>query len=259
MNLYDCKILLVDDERALREMVSGFLCRAGFHKVTVAANCLEAEELFALKEPHLVLLDVMLPDGDGFSLLKKLRKMSEVPVIFLSARDEDESRLRGLGLGADDYITKPFLPEELILRVTAVLKRVYRVKNMQESEIIALGKCMVDFGSGTVRWNESGVVNGERKNIGDTDSRADKEDEMTGKAEEVTLTAKEYAILQKLAQERGRIVTIDALCDAVWQEENYGYENTLVVHIRRLREKIEEDPSHPKYLLTVRGLGYRLV
>lgn len=259
MNLYDCKILLVDDERALREMVSGFLRRAGFHKVTVAANCLEAEELFALKEPHLVLLDVMLPDGDGFSLLKKLRKMSEVPVIFLSARDEDENRLRGLGLGADDYITKPFLPEELILRVTAVLKRVYRVKNMQESEIIALGKCMVDFGSGTVRWNESEVVNGERKNIGDTDSRADKEDEMTGKAEEVTLTAKEYAILQKLAQERGRIVTIDALCDAVWQEENYGYENTLVVHIRRLREKIEEDPSHPKYLLTVRGLGYRLV
>lgn len=259
MNLYDCKILLVDDERALREMVSGFLRRAGFHKVTVAANCLEAEELFALKEPHLVLLDVMLPDGDGFSLLKKLRKMSEVPVIFLSARDEDENRLRGLGLGADDYITKPFLPEELILRVTAVLKRVYRVKNMQESEIIALGKCMVDFGSGTVRWNESGMVNGERKNIGDTNPRADKEDEMTGKAEEVTLTAKEYAILQKLAQERGRIVTIDALCDAVWQEENYGYENTLVVHIRRLREKIEEDPSHPKYLLTVRGLGYRLV
>ena len=249
MNLYDCKILLVDDEKALREMVSGFLCRAGFHKVTVAADCLEAEELFALKEPHLVLLDVMLPDGDGFSLLKKLRKMSEVPVIFLSARDEDESRLRGLGLGADDYITKPFLPEELILRVTAVLKRVYRVKNTQEAEIIALGRCLIDLGSGVVRWNKSGG----------TDSRADTEDGMAGKAEEVTLTAKEYAILQKLAQERGRIVSIDALCDAVWQEENYGYENTLVVHIRRLREKIEEDPSHPKYLLTVRGLGYRLV
>lgn len=237
MNLYDCKILLVDDEKALREMVSGFLRRAGFHKVTVAADCLEAEELFALKEPHLVLLDVMLPDGDGFSLLKKLRKMSEVPVIFLSARDEDESRLRGLGLGADDYITKPFLPEELILRVTAVLKRVYRVKSMQGAEIITLGRCLVDLGSGVVRWNKD-----------DAD-----------KVEEVTLTAKEYAILQKLAQERGRIVSIDALCDAVWQEENYGYENTLVVHIRRLREKIEEDPSHPKYLLTVRGLGYRLV
>lgn len=238
MNLYDCKILLVDDEKALRDMVSGFLRRAGFHKVTVAANCLEAEELFALKEPHLVLLDVMLPDGDGFSLLKKLRQMSEVPVIFLSARDEDASRLRGLGLGADDYITKPFLPEELILRVTAVLKRVYRVKSMQETEILTLGRCTVDLGSGVVRWT------------GDKENSA---------AEEIALTAKEYAILQKLAQERGRIVTIDALCDAVWQEENFGYENTLVVHIRRLWEKIEEDPSHPKYLLTVRGLGYRLV
>ena len=238
MNLYDSKILLVDDEKALREMVGGFLRRAGFHKVTVAANCLEAEELFALKEPHLVLLDVMLPDGDGFSLFKKLREMSEAPVIFLSARDEDENRLRGLGLGADDYITKPFLPEELILRVTAVLKRVYRVKGLQEQETIALGRCRVDLGSGVVHWNRDGADIAEK---------------------EITLTAKEYAIIQKLAQERGRIVTIDALCDAVWQEENYGYENTLVVHIRRLREKIEEDPSHPKYLLTVRGLGYRLV
>lgn len=240
MNLHDCKILLVDDEKALREMVCGFLQRAGFHEVTMAGNCKEAEERFSAIEPHLVLLDIMLPDGDGFSLLKRLRLLSEVPVIFLSARDEDESRLRGLGLGADDYITKPFLAEELILRVTAVLKRVYHAKAIQEEEIIALGKCLVDMGSGVVRW-DSAVS------------------ETVGREREITLTAKEYAILQKLAQERGRIVTIDALCDAVWREENYGYENTLVVHIRRLREKIEEDPSHPQYLLTVRGLGYRLV
>lgn len=240
MNLHDCKILLVDDEKALREMVCGFLQRAGFHEVTMAGNCKEAEERFSAIEPHLVLLDIMLPDGDGFSLLKRLRLLSEVPVIFLSARDEDESRLRGLGLGADDYITKPFLAEELILRVTAVLKRVYHAKAIQEEEIIALGKCLVDMGSGVVRWDS--VVS-----------------ETVGREREITLTAKEYAILQKLAQERGRIVTIDALCDAVWREENYGYENTLVVHIRRLREKIEEDPSHPQYLLTVRGLGYRLV
>lgn len=235
MNLHDCKILLVDDEKALREMVYGFLQHADFHEVSMAGSCREAETLFSAVEPQLILLDVMLPDGDGFSLLKRLRKISEVPVIFLSARDEDESRLRGLGLGADDYITKPFLPEELILRVTAVLKRVYRIQNMQEDELIVLGRCQVDLGSGVVRWNDA------------------------AKEGEITLTAKEYAILEKLAQERGRIVTIDALCDAVWREENYGYENTLVVHIRRLREKIEEDPSHPQYLLTVRGLGYRLV
>lgn len=183
-------------------------------------------------------------------------------MIFLSARDEDESRLRGLGLGADDYITKPFLPEELILRVTAVLKRVYRVKSTQEAEVIVLGRCQVDLGSGVVRWNKNTAADDRSEK---TDSAADETDgaeeegSTPGRAGEVTLTAKEYAILQKLAQERGRIVSIDALCDAVWQEENYGYENTLVVHIRRLREKIEEDPSHPKYLLTVRGLGYRLV
>ncbi|MDE7231641.1 MAG: response regulator transcription factor, partial [Lachnospiraceae bacterium] len=240
------KILLVDDEETLRDMVSGFLQRAGFSNVSVAGSCREAEAQFAKVSPHLVLLDVMLPDGDGFSLLKRLRESSEVPVIFLSARDEDESRLRGLGLGADDYITKPFLPEELILRVTAVLKRVYRVKDVREEETITLGSCLVDLGSGVVYRNRDGKGEG-----GETD-----EDNVDA---EVTLTAKEYAIIQKLAQERGRIVTIDALCDAVWQEGNFGYENTLVVHIRRLREKIEEDPSHPQHLLTVRGLGYRLV
>lgn len=241
MNLYDYKILLVDDEDTLREMVEGFLRRAGFCEISTAGSCWEAEKVFAKETPHLVLLDVMLPDGDGFSLFRRLRENSETPVIFLSARDEDESRLRGLGLGADDYITKPFLPEELILRVKAVLKRVYRAKDAREEEIIALGTCLVDLGTGVVRWNR------------------ETKDDAAGKNKETTLTAKEYAILQKLSQERGRIVTIDALCDAVWQEENYGYENTLVVHIRRLREKIEEDPSHPQHLLTVRGLGYRLV
>lgn len=236
MNLYEHKILLVDDEAALREMVCGFLQKAGFYRVVTAGSCGEAKGVFEREKPQLILLDVMLPDGDGFSLLQELRRESEIPVIFLSARDEDENRLHGLGLGADDYITKPFLPEELILRVKAVLKRVYRTKDTGEEDTVMLGDCLVDLGSGVVRWNGA-----------------------EGKAAEVTLTAKEYAVLQKLAQERGRIVTIDALCEAVWQEGNFGYENTLIVHIRRLREKIEEDPSNPKYLLTVRGLGYRLV
>lgn len=241
MYINEYKILLVDDEKTLREMVCGFLHRANFHNVITAVDCRQARELFRKETPHLVLLDVMLPDGDGFSLFEDLQKDSQVPVIFLSARDEDEDRLRGLGLGADDYITKPFLPEELILRVKAVLKRVYRAKDVREEEMVVLGACRVDMGSGVVYWHRE-----ENFDTKETDT-------------EITLTAKEYAVLQKLAQERGRIVTIDALCEAVWQEENYGYENTLIVHIRRLREKIEEDPSHPKYLLTVRGLGYRLI
>lgn len=232
MELYDYKIMLVDDEPELRRMVKDFLVREGFRYVITAGSCREAREAYCREQPRLILLDVMLPDGDGFGLLKELRKETEVPVIFLSAKDEDEDRLHGLGLGADDYITKPFLPKELILRVQAVLKRVYHVKDVgKENEAILLGNCRVDLGSGLV-------------------SRSNRE---------FTLTAKEYAIIEKLAANRGRIVTIDALCEAVWQEGNYGYENTLIVHIRRLREKIEEDPSHPQYLLTVRGLGYKLI
>lgn len=232
MDLYEHKILLVDDEPALRRMVGGFLTKAGFQNVVYAGSGLEAEAVCRREAPHLILLDVMLPDGDGFSLFDRLHRETEIPVIFLSARDEDESRLRGLGLGADDYITKPFLPEELILRVTAVLKRVYHIREEKaEDWVIDLGDCLIDLGSGVVRRNDM----------------------------EVTLTAKEYAIIEKLSENRGRIVTIDALCDAVWREGNFGYENTLIVHIRRLREKLEEDPSHPKHLLTVRGLGYKLV
>ncbi len=246
MNLYEHKILLVDDEPALRRMVGGFLTKAGFREVVFAGSCLEAEDACRKENPHLILLDVMLPDGDGFALFERLHRETTAPVIFLSARDEDENRLRGLGLGADDYITKPFLPEELILRVTAVLKRVYRIdRETEKNKVIDLGERRIDLGSGVVH----------RKRITD-DSAAG---EINEDGAEITLTAKEYAIMEKLSENRGRIVTIDALCDAVWREGNYGYENTLIVHIRRLREKIEEDPSHPKHLLTVRGLGYKLV
>lgn len=234
MSIYDYKIMLVDDEPELQRMVKNFLQKEGFRNVVAAGSCQEARAVYHKEAPRLILLDVMLPDGNGFDLLKELHQESEVPVIFLSARDEDEDRLRGLGLGADDYITKPFLPQELLLRVAAVIKRVYQIKGREgENEVIMLENCQIDLGSGTVR----------RKDI----------------EAEITLTAKEYAIIKKLAANRGRIVTIDALCEAVWQEGNYGYENTLIVHIRRLREKIEIEPSHPEHLLTVRGLGYKLV
>ena len=234
MGIYEYKIMLVDDEPELQRMVKDFLIKEGSRHTVTAGSCREAKAVFLEEGPSLILLDVMLPDGDGFGLLQELHKESDVPVIFLSARDEDENRLHGLGLGADDYITKPFLQKELLLRIKAVLKRVYHVKEGErEHEKILLGDCQVDLGSGVVRKGRTET--------------------------EVTLTAKEYAIIEKLAANRGRIVTIDALCGAVWQEGNYGYENTLIVHIRRLREKIEEEPSHPKHLLTVRGLGYKLV
>jgi len=220
------RILIVDDENALQDMVREILTQAGY-ETDAALSCAQAVERFRIGNPDAVLLDVNLPDGDGFSLFGKLREGRDVPVLFLSARDEDADRLRGLGLGADDYITKPFLPQELLLRLRSVLRRVYR----EDAQTARLGDAEIDWGKGLVR--RSGV--------------------------ETALTAKEFALLKKLWEARGNIVTMDALCDALWEGPLVGYENTLMVHIRRLRGKIEADPSHPQHLLTVRGLGYRLV
>lgn len=219
------RILCVDDEAALQRMIREIVSADGY-EVDTAGSCAEALVRFRTAPPDAVLLDVMLPDGDGFSLFGALRRERDVPVLFLSARDEDEARLRGLGLGADDYITKPFLPQELRLRLRAVLRRVYG----REPETARLGGTEILWGRGTVRRNGA----------------------------ETALTAKEFALLKKLWDGGGNIVTVDALCQALWDGPMVGYENTLMVHIRRLREKIEADPSHPRHLLTVRGLGYRL-
>ena len=176
-----------------------------------------------------MILDINLPDGDGFSLFREIRAHSDVPILFLSARDADSDRLFGLGLGADDYMTKPFLMQELLLRVSGILRRFYRGQ-LQWETVLHLGDCTVDFGDATVT-NPGGTV---------------------------SLTATERTILQKLLDNRGRIVTYDALCEAVWGGDYYGYENSLNVHIRHLREKVEEQPSQPRWILTARGLGYRL-
>lgn len=231
-HIYEARILLVDDSPDILEMLNNILIRKGFLSVLTAQNCEKAREMFRLFQPELVVLDIMLPDGDGFSLMRDFRLASDIPVLFLSAKDEDNDRLLGLGLGADDYITKPFLPDELVLRLTAILKRTYFSKLYKEPEPskLVLGKRTILLESGTV------ITDGK----------------------EISLTAKELALLTKLYENRGNIVTFDALSDAVWGENYYRYENTLMVHIRRLREKIEEHPSNPVYLLTIRGLGYKL-
>lgn len=219
------RILVVDDEPALQSMVREILEQSGYETLA-AGSCAQALEQFRSGSPNAVLLDVMLPDGDGFSLLGQLRRQRDVPVLFLSARDEDEARLRGLGLGADDYITKPFLPQELLLRLRAVLRRAYP----EDAGSSRLGEAEILWGRCALRRNGT----------------------------ETALTAKEFALLKKLWENRGNVVTIDALCAALWDGPMVGYENTLMVHIRRLREKLEANPSHPRFLLTVRGLGYRL-
>lgn len=168
----------------------------------------------------------MLPDGDGFALMAQMRTWTDIPVIFLTARDEAADRLAGLGLGADDYIAKPFLPQEFLLRVYAVLRRCYR----EDAPVLKLDGCTVDFGRAEV--DRGGEV--------------------------VPLTAMEHKLLETLARNEGRIVTVDTLCEALWGDNPFGYENSLNAHIRRIREKIEADPSKPVSLLTVKGLGYKL-
>lgn len=231
MTIYDLKILIVDDEAALRLLLYDIVTAAGFREVHTAADCAQAKEQFDRFAPDAVLLDVMLSDGDGFTLLEKWRKERDVPILFISARDADDDRLHGLGLGADDYITKPFLPQEVVLRLTSVLRRAYRDQPLRGQEQLRLGDTLVDWGTASV------------SRCGQT----------------TALTAKEFALLRKLSDNRGQIVTIDALSRAVWGDENFGYENTLMVYIHRLREKIEADPAHPRYLLTARGLGYKLL
>lgn len=230
-NIKDKKILIVDDEPDIRVMIERFLRKEGYFRIYTAGDCSSALAAVGTSKPDIAILDVMLPDGDGFSLLSSIRTFSNLPVLFLSARGEDEDRLLGLGLGADDYIVKPFLPRELLLRLTAILKRVYAPPVNSPLSTFRLGVSVVDLDCAVVRREQG----------------------------ELPLTAKELAILTKLYENRNRIVTSDALCQAAWGDDSYGYENSLMVHIRRIREKVEQDPSSPVHLLTVRGLGYKLV
>ena len=231
-HIYECRILIIDDNQELLSLLLSILKKEGWQLLRTASSCQEAREAFRGEVPDLIILDVMLPDGDGFALFQEFRAQADVPILFVSARDQDNDRLLGLGLGADDYLTKPFLPRELRLRLAAIIRRTFlsSAQSRQTDKTPALGSRLVHFDQGTVTTPEG----------------------------EVSLTAKELLILKKLYENRGKIVTFDSLCDAVWGDGYYTYENTLMVHIRRLREKIEEDPSHPRWLLTARGIGYRL-
>lgn len=207
--IYDAKILLVDDNAELLALLCEQLRGAGYGHIRTAQSCAAARACFAAEQPELMILDINLPDGDGFSLFRALRAKADVPALFLSARDADADRLFGLGLGADDYLTKPFLMQELL----------------------QLGERCIDLNDAIVTLPEGKTL---------------------------ALTATELALLRKLAENRGHIVTYDALCAAVWGADYYGYENSLGVHIRHLREKLEAEPGAPQFLRTVRGIGYKL-
>lgn len=221
------RILLVDDEQELLGMVLSILTDYGFQNIMTAKNTKEALMQAEKIRPELAILDVMLPDGNGFDLMKQLKCSSDYPILFLTACGEDDDKFKGFGLGADDYIVKPFLPKELLFRVMAILRRSYKGEN----PFVQLLNSQIDFSCAEVIKNE----------------------------EHLPLTAKEHDLLSALYRHAGRIVTIDALCEAAWGDNPFGYENSLMAHIRRIREKIELNPSQPVSLVTIKGLGYKLI
>lgn len=228
MNIFrDANILLVDDESYLIDSMYKFLKNKGYQKTLTAKNIAEARFKLNNNKVDLMILDIMLTDGSGFDLLKDLRKKSSLPVIILSALSGIDDKKEGFDLEVDDYIVKPFLPEDLLWRIEAVLRRTYQNKN---EKIILSGGIVFDR---------------ERAMLIKDD-------------EEIQLTAKQFKILDYLATNINKIVSIDQILDKCW-EESFGYENTLITHIYRLRDKLEEDPANPKILITVKGLGYKLL
>lgn len=220
-------ILVVDDEPSISEVVSIYLRRAGYH-VVVAHDGQEALEALEKKAPDLVVLDLMLPRVDGLEITRRLRAEGDTPIIMLTARREEADRIAGLEMGADDYVVKPFSPQELVSRVKAVLRRTRGSPASAERPLVFDDLC-IDPKTRLVE------VNGEEK----------------------ALTAKEFDLLWVLARHPRQVFNRDQLLDLVWGLTEYVDPSTVTVHVRRLREKIEPDPSHPRHIQTVWGVGYK--
>lgn len=234
LGVRDKKILLVDDEEDILILLETVLRKEDFQNIYKATTGYEALEIAKKVVPDLIVLDIMLPDIDGFEVCRRLREITYVPILFLSARDEDVDKLLGLGIGGDDYITKPFSPKEIAFRIKAHFRR---------GEYLALKG----------RVSEQG-----RMSFGDI--IIDKEKgEVKKRGNSVTLTAKEYSLLLYLAQNPNKILSKNKILEKVWGLDFEGYDNTLMVHMRHLRQKLEDDPANLKFLLTIKGLGYKLV
>ena len=224
------RVLIIEDEDAIAELERDYLTLADYD-VVVEGDGIAGKKLALSGEFDIVLLDVMLPGEDGFSIVKELRQESDIPVIMISARKDDIDKIRGLGLGADDYITKPFSPSELVARVKAHIDRYVRLTGRDEVDdgIIEVRGMRIDTGSHEV------YIGADKKN----------------------LTTREYDLLMYLVERPNVTVSKDELYSHVWNEEAIGDVGTVAVHVNRLREKLEQDPTQPVYLETVWGMGYR--
>ena len=221
-------VLVVDDEKTLVKALSFNLEKEGF-RVEQAHDGKEAlEKVYDLK-PDIVVLDLMLPEVDGFEVCRQIRKKLEIPIIMLTARSEDIDKVLGLELGADDYLTKPFNSRELVARIKAILRR-SSVREEEAKKMVQIGKLKVDLMQHRARVDDK----------------------------EISLTSKEFALLSFLASNAGNVYSREQLLEQVWGYDYYGDVRTVDVHIRHLREKIEKDPANPDLVITVWGTGYKL-
>lgn len=230
-NIKSRKILIVDDEIELLNLLKMVLAKEGFEKIYTAQNGKEAIDLFENINPDLAILDVMLPDMEGYDICKIIRKKTNIPILFLSAKGEELDRIMGLAIGADDYITKPFSPKEVALRVKIQLTKYMMINN--------------------------NIPNNKEKLIVKPFEVDEEKMEVTKNGQIIELKPKEYKMFLYMLKHKNQIISKEKFCDDVWGEDFFGFDNTIMVHIRKLREKIEENPSKPKYILNVKGLGYK--
>lgn len=226
-------ILVVDDDREIVRAISKLLELEGYETLK-AYDGLEALDVLMDHTVHLILMDVMMPKLNGLSAVMKIRETKNIPIIILSAKTEESDKIIGLSMGADDYVSKPFSTEELVARVKAQLRRYMTLGSAYDSEP----------GSEEIYLGEL-VLNKDQK-------------QMHVNGEEVRLTATEYKIVELLMSYPGRVFSSEEIYSRVWNEDAYAVENTVMVHIRRIREKIEIDPKNPKYLKVVWGIGYKM-
>ncbi|MED1424320.1 response regulator transcription factor [Bacillus altitudinis] len=225
------KVLIIDDEKEILELINTVLTREGIDQVLTASTARDGLTQFHQEQPDLVILDIMLPDGEGYDICKQIRDVSHVPIIFLSAKGEESDKIVGLAIGGDDYITKPFSPKEVAYRVKAQLRRSSYLQPSQAESVIK---------KGPFELNEQQA-------------------ELTKNGAAIELTPKELMLMTYFLQHPNRVISKETLYQTVWGEDFFGSDNTVMVHIRRLREKIEHSPSTPEFLVTVKGLGYKFV
>lgn len=237
-SLHNKKILLIDDEKDILNLLETVLLKEGFKEIYKSQTGSKGVNLCKSINPDIIVLDIMLPDIDGYEVCKRIREFSMCPIIFLSAKSDDVDKLLGLGIGGDDYVTKPFSPKEIAFRIKAHFRRLeYMQSTVNESqsnekkEVIKFKNIEIDEKKAEVK--KSGTV--------------------------LNFTAKEYQLLLYLVKNPNMIHSKNSLIENIWGSDYEGYDNTLMVHIRHLREKIEEDPSRPEYIITFKGLGYKFI